>query len=152
MRRLALRRFPNEVVRRRQGAGGGFNIYGEPEPGAVVTAVLPASVQPLSLEDQNFVGGAQLMERLRVYVPTGIERVVGTGDNLLWGGDNLLWGGAPLQWGGFTGYISSDRNPLAAAFDDRGADEVEYAGVIYIVEESQLWRGSYCRAVLLRET
>ena len=147
MRRLALRRFPNEVVRRRQGAGG-FNEFGEFEPGAVVTAVLPASVQPLSLEDQNFVVGAQLMERLKLYVPTGIERVVGTGDVLAWGGDNLLWGGQPLQWG----YISGDLNPLAAAFDDRGADEVEYAGVIYTVEESQLWRGSYCRAVLLRET
>ena len=151
MRRLALRRFPNEVVRRRQGAGG-FNEFDEFEPGAVVTAVLPASVQPLSLEDQNFVVGAQLMERLKVYVPTGIERVVGTGDVLAWGGDNLLWGGQPLQWGGFTGYISGDLNPLAAAFDDRGADEVEYAGVIYTVEESQLWRGSHCRAVLLRET
>ena len=88
-RRLALRRFPHEVVRRRQGAGG-FNEFGEFEPGAVVTAILPASAQPLSLEDQNFVGGEQLMERIRVFVPVGIERVVGTGDVLQWGGDNLL--------------------------------------------------------------
>ena len=69
--RLALRR--TEVVRSRQGPST-RNIYGEIEPGATVTAVLPASVQPVSLEDQDFVGGAQLMERLKVYVPTGIER------------------------------------------------------------------------------
>ena len=151
MRRLALRRFKTEVVRSRQGPST-RNIYGEIEPGATVTAVLPASVQPVSLEDQDFVGGAQLMERLKVYVPTGIERVVGSGDTLSWGGYMLLWGGEPLQWGGFTGFISGDLNPLAAAFEDRGADEVEYMGATYAVEESELWRGSHCRAILLRAT
>ena len=40
-RRLALRRFPNEVVRRRQGPGG-FNGYGEFEPGRVVETIFPA--------------------------------------------------------------------------------------------------------------
>ena len=150
-RRLALRRFPDEVIRRRQGPAG-FNFYGEPEPGAIVTAVLPARVEPLKLEDADFVGGVQLVERLRVFVPTGVERVVGNGDVLAWGGDDLLWNGSPLQWGGFTGYIAGDQNPLAAAFDDRGADEVEISGAVFVVEESALWRDAYCRAVVLRET
>ena len=144
MRRLAIRRFPDAIVRRRQ-ARGAWNEHGEFEPGAIVAAVLPALIQPVKLEDTDTAGGSSLIDRLRVYVPTGIERVVGTADSLRWGGDSL-------RWGGDTGYISSDRNPLAAAFDDRDADEVEYGGLVYIVEESQLWRGSYCRAVLLRET
>ena len=125
------------IVRRRYGPGGP-NRYGEYVAGAVVTAALPALIQPAKLEDTDTAGGSSLIDRLQVYVPTGIERVVGTADN--------------LRWGDGTGYISSDRNPLAAAFDDRGADEVEYGGMVYIVEESQLWRGSYCRAILLRET
>ena len=56
MRRLALRRFPNEIIRRRQGPGG-FNFYGEFAEGAVVTAVLPALLQPIKLEDSDFAGG-----------------------------------------------------------------------------------------------
>ena len=144
MRRLPLRRFPQELIRRREGPTT-YNFYGEAVPGDVVTAVLPASIQPISLEDQNFVGGEQLRERMRVFVPTGIERVVGTGDD-------LTWNGSPLQWGGTTGFISGDANPLSAAFDDTGADQVEIGGLIYVVEETQFWPGSHCRAVLLRET
>ena len=41
---------------------------------------------------------------------------------------------------------------LAAAFDDRGADTVIVDGLEYVVEESQSWRGSHTRAILLRET
>ena len=41
---------------------------------------------------------------------------------------------------------------LAAAFEDRGADAVVVDGLEYVVEESQSWRGSHTRAVLLRET
>ena len=151
MRRLPLRRFPQELIRRREGPTT-YNFYGEAVPGAVVTAVLPASIQPISLEDQNFVGGSMLRERVRVFVPTGIQRVVGTGDALTWAGDDLLWNGSPLQWGGTTGYVGADENPLAAAFEDTGADAVEIGTVTYVVEESQLWAGSHCRAVLLRET
>ena len=46
MRRLALRRFPNEVVRRRQRPGT-TNFYGEFEPGPVVETIYPARVLPL---------------------------------------------------------------------------------------------------------
>ena len=151
MRRLALRRFPREVIRRRQ-APGARNEYGEHVEGGTITAVLPASIQPLSLTDTNTAAGVSLLSRLAVFVPVGIERVVGDGDVLEWGGERLTWGGQPLQWGGFSGYQASSDSPLQAAFDDRGGDEVEIAGTIFVVEESQLWRGSHCRAVLLRET
>ena len=149
-RRLALRRFRSEVVRRRQGPGG-FSDYGEFEPGAVVTTVLPALIQPLKLEDSDFAGGVSLVDRVKVYCPTGIERVVGPGDTLTWSGEALRWNGEPLTWGGTIGYRRGDENPLAAAFDDRGADAVQIGSIIYIVEESELW-ASHCRAVLLRET
>ena len=151
MSRLAIRRFPDAIVRRRQGPGT-TNFYGEFEPGQVVTIVLPALVQPVKLEDSDFAGGVQLVERLKVYVPTGVERSVTPGDTLRWHGGVLTWNGAPLMWGGFLGYRTGDGNPLAAAFEDRGADEVEIGTARYVVEESELWRGGHVRAILLRET
>ena len=151
MRRLALRRFPHEVIRRRQGPGE-RNEYGEYVEGGIIAAILPASIQPLSLTDTDTQAGVSLLSRLAVFVPVGIERIVGDGDVLTWGGDVLEWNGDPLQWGGFTGYQASSGSPLQAAFDDRGGDAVEIAGTIFVVEESQLWTGSHCRAVLLRET
>ena len=138
-------------MRRRQGPGD-FNEYGEFEEGQIVTVVLPAVVQPVKLEDANFVGGVQLVERLKVYVPTGIERIVTPGDVLSWYGEALRWNGAALMWGGFIGYRTGDENPLAAAFDDREADTVEIGTTRYVVEESELWRGGHVRAILLRAT
>lgn len=44
-----------------------------------------------------------------------------------------------------------NENALAAAFDDREADKVVYAGETYVVEESRSWPGGHCRATLLRE-
>jgi len=41
---------------------------------------------------------------------------------------------------------------LAAAFDDRGADRVRYAGAEYTVIESRSWPGGHTRATLLRQT
>ena len=151
MSSLAIRRFPDAIVRRRQGPGD-FSQYGEFEPGQIVTVVLPALVQPLKLEDSDFAGGVHLVDRLKVYVPTGIERVVTPGDTLTWHGDTLRWHGEPLMWGGFIGYRTGDEKPLAAAFEDRGADEVEIGTARYVVEESALWRGGHVRAILLRET
>ena len=151
MRRPALRRFPNEIIRRRQGPGE-FDEYGEWAEGAVVTAVLPALLQPLKLEDSDFAGGVSLIERIRVFVPTGVERVAGTADTLTWSGSVLTWNGAALSWGGSSGVAVGDENPLQAAFDDAGADEVEIGTTRYSVVESELWPGSHCRAVLLRET
>ena len=68
MSALAIRRFPDVITRRRQGPGD-YNEYGEWVEGAVVQTELKASVQPLKLEDSDLVGGVQLSERLRVYVP-----------------------------------------------------------------------------------
>ena len=65
---LAPRRFPETIVRRRQGAGG-YNQFGEFVEGTVVETELRASVQPLLLEDSDIAGGAQLQHRLKVYVP-----------------------------------------------------------------------------------
>ena len=151
MRGPAIRRFPDVIVRRRQGLAG-FNEYGESAPGGVVTAVLPALVQPLKLEDSDFAGGVQLVERVKVYCPTGIERRVSDGEALTWSGEELRWNGVALRWGGFMGYVDGDQNPLAAAFDDRAADEVDIGIFRYTVVESELWRGRHARAILLRET
>ena len=68
MRRLALRRFPDEVVRKRQGRGA-FNSYGEYETAGPTETIFPARVLPLSLTDSDFVGGVSLVERLKVFVP-----------------------------------------------------------------------------------
>ena len=158
MRRLALRRFPDAIVRRRQGVGA-FDEYGEWIQGQIVTVVLPASIQPVKLEDSDFAGGVSLVDRLKVYVPVGIERVVTPGDTLrwnggvlAWNGGVLAWNGAPLMWGGPIGYRAGDENPLAAAFEAAGADEVEIGTTRYSVVESELWRGGHVRAILLRET
>ena len=150
MRRLSLRRFPHEIVRRRQ-APGHFDRSGQFVPGQTVEAILPASIQPSKLEDLDLPEGSRYSERLTVYVPTGIERVVGRGETLTWAGDVLTLNGQPLTLG-VSGYVAEDSEPLAAVFDDAQADEVEFAGLSYVVEESQLWRGSHTRAVLLRQT
>ena len=151
MRRLALRRFPDEVVRRRQGQGA-FNDFGEYETAGPVETIFPARVSPLSLEDSDFVGGVSLLERLKVYVPRGIARLRGVGDALSWGGAVLTWNGEPIRWGGGDGALIEDETtPFLAAFDDRQADVLVYAGVPYIVEESQDWP-RYTRAIVLRET
>ena len=151
MRRLALRRFPNEVVRRRQGPGT-RNFYGEFVPGAIVETIYPARVLPLSLEDSDFAGGVSLLERLKVFVPRGIARRRGEGDVLTWAGAELTWNGEPLRWGGDDGtLIDDDSVPVLAAFDDRHADTLVYAGAAYVVEESQSWP-RYSRAIALRET
>ena len=128
------------------------NEFGEVEPGQIVRTILPALVQPASLEDLNLEGGVQLSERLRVYIPTDIERHITAAEVVTFRGQTLLLGGQPLTWGGATGLVSGDANPLAAAFDDRGGDEVEIGAITFVVEETQLWQGSHCRAILLRET
>ena len=65
---LALRRFPDRITRRRHGPGD-CNSAGEYVKGMVEEVELAASVQPLSVEDVDVVGGARLSERLKVYVP-----------------------------------------------------------------------------------
>ncbi len=66
--RLAARRFPDTVTRKRM-MPGRFNQFGEYEPGQTVDTELRASIQPLSLEDADSAGGVQVSHRLSVYVP-----------------------------------------------------------------------------------
>ena len=65
---LALRRFPERITRRRQEPGG-MNAFGEFIEGTITEVELPASVQPLDLQDADIAGGVSLVERLRIYVP-----------------------------------------------------------------------------------
>ena len=150
-RRLALRRFPNEVVRRRQGPGE-WNIYGQFDPGKIMETIYSARVLPLTLEDRDFAGGVALFDRLKVYVPRGIARLRGEADALEWAGSVLTWAGEPLVWGADDGVLVADDSvPFQAAFEDRQGDTLVYAGNVYIVEESQSWP-RYSRAIALRET
>ena len=64
---LSFRRFPDTITRRRSGSGSYVN--GEWVPGTETQAELRPAVQPLALEDADFAGGAQLQERLKVYLP-----------------------------------------------------------------------------------
>ena len=58
--------FNDTIVRRR--AGPGMRVRGEWVPGPVVETELAASVQPLALEDADIAGGAQLIERFKIFV------------------------------------------------------------------------------------
>ena len=151
MRRLALRRFPNEVIRRRQGPGA-RNKYGDFEPGAIEETIYPARILPMNLEDLDKVGGERLFERLKVYVPRGISRVREEPDVLTWEGSALLWGGEPLVWSLDVGIlVENETVPFLAAFEDREADVLVYASISYVVVASQTWP-RYSRAIGLRET
>ena len=151
MRRLAIRRFPDEILRRRQGAGS-RNQYGEFELGATAETVLPASVQPLGVDALDQSEGERLSDRRKVYVPAGIARRVGEADRVTWNGDALLWNGAALRWGGSAdAFMRDDAVALRAAFEDRQADQVVVDGDVFTVESSRSWP-SHTEAVLLRET
>ena len=66
--RLAARRFPNTVTRRRQGPGM-RNDYGEFEPGPIAEMTFRASVQPLGVEDLDLPEGSRLSDRRKVFIP-----------------------------------------------------------------------------------
>ena len=68
MTRLAVRRFPHEIIRARTGASM-INEYGEPIPGAVAHKALRANLQPVSRQDLDLIGGNRLLERVVAYVP-----------------------------------------------------------------------------------
>ena len=92
---LATRRFPTPIVRLRH-APGGFNQFGEYEAGPTLETSLTANVQPVALKDADIVGGAQLIERLKVFVPYAPE-VIGHEPNLMkWGMDLFPVGKGPL--------------------------------------------------------
>ena len=65
---LAVRRFPDRIVRRRPRPGD-RDHNGEWVPGAVQEVELRASVQPVRLEDFDEASGLRLEDTRRVYVP-----------------------------------------------------------------------------------
>ena len=67
--RLAARRFPETIVRRRT-TPGYRDGQGEYQEGTTVETELRASVQPMTLEDADLVGGVQVSHRLSVHVPS----------------------------------------------------------------------------------
>ena len=99
-----------EIVRLRE-APGGYDDTGRWQPGEVTETTLLASVQPLGLADAETVGGAQLRDRRRVFVPDA----------------------RPLG--------DLDDAPLVAAFSDREADRVRLAAGVFVVEFSESWPG-----------
>lgn len=68
--KIAARRFPDSIVRRRRTAGY-FDNVGRPVEGTVTETTHRASVQPLALEDVDLLGGGgvQAVERLKCYIP-----------------------------------------------------------------------------------
>ena len=73
MRNLALsfRRFPDTIIRYRTGRGS--YVLGQFVPGEEDYIELRCAVQPLSLEDSDFAGGAQTRSLIKVYVPQGAD-------------------------------------------------------------------------------
>ena len=67
---LAFRRFPDTITRLRS-EGPYQDDFGRPIAPVTVETDMKCSVQPLSLEDSDFVGGTQLIELIKVYVPAG---------------------------------------------------------------------------------
>ena len=85
-------------------------------------------------------------------MPRGIARLRGEADALEWAGSVLTWAGEPLVWGADDGVlVANETVPFVAAFEDRQADTLVYAGATYVIEESQSWP-RYSRAIALRET
>ena len=145
-------RYPHTIVRRRRGAES-RNDFGEVVEGEVVRSILPAAVmiQPAGLEDVNLEGGTQLSERMRIFCPVGIERRIVSTDVVTFLGAAVVLNGEAVTFGSGLADVANP-TPLAAAFEDRGADHVEIDTRIFVVEESQLWAGDHVRAILLRET
>ena len=146
--RLAARRFPDTITRRREMAGH-RDDFGEWIPGATEDATLRARVQPLALTDSDLEGGVQLQQRLKVFVLPRRERVSDVSAALTLHGEVLTLRGATLTLG--AGTEVSDAHALAAAYAQAGADRVQVAGEWFVVIESRTWP-NFTRATILRET
>ena len=149
MTRLAIRRFPDEVTRKRA-LPGMYNDYGEYVSGAIRETVFRCSVQPLALDDNDIAGGVSLIERLRVYIPTGEGGAIITLDLFRWGDDVFKWGEDTFRFSSLD-YVNETGALLRAAFDDSVADRIDYDGRDYVIEESRSWP-SHTRATALRQT
>ena len=146
--RLSSRRFPHEIVRRRE-LPGTRDSFGEWVPGGTEDFTLRASVQPLKLEDSDLEGGAQLIERIKIFVLPRRERVSTATATLTFGGETLTLRGVALTLA--AGSEVLDVHALAARYVSAGADRVQVDGAWYVVEESRSWP-SFTRAIVLRET
>ena len=149
MTRLPIRRFPDEITRKRS-LPSVYNEYGEYMQGAIRETVFRCSVQPHALDDDDQAGGASLIARLRVYIPTGEGGAIITLDQFRWGGDLFKWG-ADIFRGQSRDYVNETGALLRAAFDDGVADRICYDGIDYVIEESRSWP-SHTRATALRQT
>ena len=79
---LSFRRFPDTIVRKRRSPVD-YDQYGDRVDNAyMVETELRCSVQPIELEDSDLVSGAQLRERLKVFVPAGAGDLRTAGDDL----------------------------------------------------------------------
>ena len=146
--KLATRRFPDTIIRRRE-MPGMRNAYGEWVPGETADVEMRAHVLPLKTEDADLEAGAQVRRRLKLFVLPFRSRVSTAAATLLHNGNPLTLHGSPLTL--FAGFETMDADALAAAFEAAGADRVIIDGVEFVVESSQNWR-SYSRATILRET
>lgn len=149
--KLALRRFPDRVVRVRRDPGS-YNERGRFVEGARREANLFASVQPILVEDKDFVGGAQYSERRKIFVPSPATLRAAT--------DICVAGLArgEIIAGLVRGDIISSAYAAVLAADPTieqvalVADEIVIApDGTFVVEESQIWP-AYTRATILRET
>lgn len=127
MTALRAGRFPDRITRRRQ-MPGYRDAYGSYVEGTIEDVVFAASAQPLKLEDADAVGGAGLVERLKVYIPSS-DALRAARDRL-----ELDSNGAVIQ-------VTASADVVFL-----GADMLNG----YVVEESRSWPG-HTRATLLRE-
>ena len=75
------RRFPDTITRRRRSPVD-YDRYGDRVKAYEAETEMRCTVQPLSLEDRDLVSGAQLVERLKVYVPASEGDLRAAADDL----------------------------------------------------------------------
>ena len=85
------RRFPDTITRRRR-APVDYDKYGDRVKAYMVETELRAAVQPIALEDRDLVSGAQLVERLKVFVPASSGDLRAASDDL-GEADKVVYGG-----------------------------------------------------------
>ena len=81
MTRLATRRFRDTITRRRRSPVD-YDRYGDRVDAYMVETELRCAVQPIALEDSDLVSGAQLRERLKIYVPASSGDLRAASDDL----------------------------------------------------------------------
>ena len=86
------RRFPDTITRRRRSPVD-YNEYGDRVQAYEAETEMRAAVQPLSLEDSDLVGGSQLIERLKVYVPASSGDLRAASDDDGSGADKVVYRG-----------------------------------------------------------